>query len=203
MEHPVPDNRQHGVQKFTIRTDIPIDPKRNGILHSRKQTKLVCIYFVRKLDHLSPIYMLKLSKKVEYGLIALLHLDSLTDGKVEAAKAIADQYNVPSDLLGKVLQALSRPGYIDSVHGAKGGYRLSRALEEITLGQVIEAIDGPIRLAKCGDDATEQCDQFCNCNIREPVQRVQAHLDRFMQEIHLASFRYDPNEAQTAGTMEV
>jgi len=132
--------------------------------------------------------MLKLSKRVEYGLIALLHLDSVRKGELIPAKEIADQYRIPPDLLGKVMQALAKASLVESVHGAKGGYRLLRALDQATVGEVVEALEGPVQLATCQDDP-QACMQFGACNIREPVERIQAQLTKFIHEIRLSAFR--------------
>jgi len=130
----------------------------------------------------------QLSKKVEYGLIALLHLDALGAQSLVTAKEMAESYRIPGEILGKVLQALARNKVLASVHGAKGGYRLARPIEDLALGDVIEAVEGPVHLARCQDDPAS-CDQFCSCNIREPVERIQAQLTKFMHNIKLSSFR--------------
>ncbi len=132
--------------------------------------------------------MLKISKKVEYGLMAILHMDSLGGGDLVAAREISAQYNIPPDLLGKVLQALARGGLIESVHGALGGYRLSRPLEGVTLGDVFEAVEGPLHLVKC-HDAPECCEQYQRCNIRDPVIRIQERVIEYISRVNLAEFR--------------
>jgi Rrf2 family protein len=132
--------------------------------------------------------MLKLSKKVEYGLISLLHMDSLDGDRLATTKEIAEQYRIPSELLGKVLQSLAKTNLVESVHGARGGYRLTRPLEEATLGDVVQAMEGPLQLARCQEDP-DACEQFCACNIREPVLRIQAQLNAFINRIRLSAFR--------------
>ena len=132
--------------------------------------------------------MLKLNKKVEYGLIALLYMDSLRDSVLASKNEIAETFRMPSELLGKVLQSLSKFNLVESVQGVKGGYRLKRDLDQITLGSVIMAIEGPTLLAQCQDDPGA-CDQFCHCNIREPVIRIQSQLNRFINDIRLSAFR--------------
>lgn len=132
--------------------------------------------------------MLQLSKTLEYGLIALLHLDSMPSGALATAKEVADRYRIPSELLGKVLQRLAKDRIIESVQGAKGGYRLTRRLEDLTLGHAIEAIEGPVQLTRCQDEPAS-CDQFCTCNIREPVFRIQAQLTKFIHNVRLSAFR--------------
>jgi Rrf2 family protein len=141
--------------------------------------------------------MLKLSKKVEYGLMSLLYMDSMPNSDLVSAKEIAENFRLPHDLLGKVLQALSKSHLVESVHGSKGGYRLKRPLEELTLGSVLAAIEGPTILAQCQDDP-EACVQFCTCNIREPVVRIQAQLNQFVNDIKLSAFR---QEAYTDSVM--
>lgn len=132
--------------------------------------------------------MLKLSKKVEYGLMALLHMDSLeTDGLV-TAKEVSDRYSIPAELLGKVLQALARAELVESVHGAHGGYRLKQSLDQLTLGDVVDAVEGPFHLVRC-HESPETCDQYASCNIREPVLRIQEQLTGYLGAFRLKEFR--------------
>lgn len=132
--------------------------------------------------------MLRLSKKVEYGLIAILHMDEQAPGEVVSAKEMAERYHLPVDLFGKVLQALARAGVVESVHGAHGGYCLQRAFEELTLGDVMEAIEGPLQLVRC-QEHPDTCDQFTVCTIREPVLAVQQRLIAYMGAFRLTDFR--------------
>jgi len=98
--------------------------------------------------------MLKLTKKADYGLIALKHL-AMRPHRGDAgwgsasAKEIADTYGVPLPLLSKILQKLARAGFLRSEHGTNGGYRLARDPRLITALEVIRAIDGPIILTAC------------------------------------------------------
>ena len=132
--------------------------------------------------------MLKLSKKVEYALIALMHMDSQSHGSLTTAREISDQYSVPGELLGKILQLLTRAGLVGSEQGAHGGYRLLKPLDGVTLGEVLEAIEGPVHLACCDEDP-ECCEQFSTCNIKKPVLAVQKQLVSYMYSLPLSSFR--------------
>jgi Rrf2 family protein len=132
--------------------------------------------------------MLMLSKKVEYGLIAVLHMADLRPGSIVTAKDVSDLYNIPAELLGKVLQALVRSGLVASVQGSRGGYHLARPLEQIRLGDVIEAVEGPVFLTRCQEDPA-QCGQFHACTIKEPVQQLQEQLQNFIHGISLGAFR--------------
>jgi len=91
--------------------------------------------------------MLKLTKKADYGLIAMRHL--ACQAKTASAKEIADRYRIPLPLLSKVLQTLVRNSLLVSEQGATGGYRLSRDSHEINALEVIRSIDGPIILTQC------------------------------------------------------
>src|ERR1035438_9150994 len=93
--------------------------------------------------------MLKLTKKADYGLIALRHLALGEAGVTASAKEMADAYGLPLPLLSKILQKLARGGMLQSVAGTNGGYRLTRDANSISAMEVIRAIDGPIVLTSC------------------------------------------------------
>lgn len=132
--------------------------------------------------------MLTLSKKVEYALIAVLHMARKPAAELATAKEMADRYAVPPELLGKVLQALARAKLISSTQGSRGGYQLQRPVERITLGEVIEAVEGPVVLTKCQEDPAH-CGQFHACTIKEPIQQIHDQLVRYVHGISLGAFR--------------
>ena len=132
--------------------------------------------------------MLTLSKKVEYALIAILHMARQPESDLATAKAMADHYHIPGELMGKVLQSLARAKLITSTQGSRGGYQLQRPVESITLGQVIEAVEGPVVLTRCQEDPAT-CGQFHGCTIKEPIQPVHEQLVRFIHGISLGAFR--------------
>ncbi|HBA85348.1 MAG TPA: transcriptional regulator [Verrucomicrobia bacterium] len=132
--------------------------------------------------------MLKLSKKVEYGLMALMHMDSHPKADLASVNEMAHLYSISEPLLSKVLQSLAKAELVESVHGAKGGYRLHKKLEDIRLGDVVEAIDGPMHITVCQEDPAK-CGQYSTCNIKQPVFKVQNEMVRYMFGRSLASFR--------------
>jgi Rrf2 family protein len=132
--------------------------------------------------------MLKLSKKVEYALIAVMHMDATHSSDLAAAREISEQYSIPGELLGKVLQLLAKARLIESVQGSKGGYRLVQSVENITLGQIVEAVEGPVHLANCQSDPA-CCDQYSSCNIKQPVFEVQQQIVDYMYGLPLSTFR--------------
>ena len=115
--------------------------------------------------------MILLSKRAEYGLMALLHLaGAAVRNKAVSSASIAERHRIPEAMLKKVMGELTHGGLIESVAGVAGGYRLRQAPARVTLGDVIAAVDGPIRLAGCADGCA--CDQRKTCNVRLPLARV-------------------------------
>ncbi|MEP6716524.1 MAG: Rrf2 family transcriptional regulator [Terriglobia bacterium] len=120
--------------------------------------------------------MLKLTKKADYGLIALRHLASMPGGSA-STKDIAEAYHLPVPLLAKVLQKLTKSGILLSLSGVNGGYKLARSAERISALEVVRAIDGPVILTHCFTEHG-RCDQSESCTVREPLRRVhEAILD--------------------------
>jgi FeS assembly SUF system regulator len=132
--------------------------------------------------------MLKLTKKADYGLIALRHLAS--GGHASPAKEIADAYGIPLPLLSKILQKLARGGLLVSEQGTHGGYRLARAARDINALEVIRAIDGPIILTHCFTDHAH-CDQSPRCPVREPLRKVHEGILRLLSAISIADLTED------------
>jgi len=133
--------------------------------------------------------MLMLSKKVEYALMALLHVDGMDRDHVVSSKELAEIYDLPVDLIGKVLQSLARHGFVEAVHGAKGGYHAGRVISDISLGDVIEAVEGPVHLVKCQHD--DECVQLPTCTVRSPILKIHSRLQSFIHGISLAELKQD------------
>jgi len=133
--------------------------------------------------------MIKINKRIEYGLISLLHISETKDQQLlVTCREISDHYHIPPDILGKVLQALARASIVDSIQGVKGGYRLRKDLEDIVFGDVIEALEGPIHLTPCTCESYV-CDIEPHCNIKEPMFHFQDQLLKFVYSVSLASFQ--------------
>lgn len=127
--------------------------------------------------------MLKLTKKADYGLIALKHLAAHPGSKKSAsAKELGDCYRIPVPILAKVLQKLAKEGFLASEQGTNGGYRLARNPSTITALEVIRAIDGPVILTSCFTDHRE-CDQSTSCTVKEPLRKVHEGILRLLDNI--------------------
>jgi Rrf2 family protein len=119
--------------------------------------------------------MLRLSKKADYALIAMKHLATRPAGVSSSAREIAEEYNIPIELMAKVLQRLARRGLLTSQQGTRGGYQLAKTAETISVADVIQAIDGPLTVTACSHQ-NEQCGQFAKCNIRDPLWRIRERI---------------------------
>ena len=115
--------------------------------------------------------MLRFSKKADYALIALADLASRQNGASSSAREIAERYNIPVELMAKVLQRLVRMGIVASHQGTRGGYHLARDAAQISVADVIQGIDGPVLVTACSDE-DESCDQYATCNVRDPLWRL-------------------------------
>src|ERR1019366_780593 len=96
--------------------------------------------------------MLRLSKKADYALIAMKHLAVRGDHASSSAREIAELYGVPIELMAKVLQRLVRRGLLASQQGTRGGYHLARTPGQISVADVIQAIEGPVMVTACSTD---------------------------------------------------
>ncbi len=128
--------------------------------------------------------MLSFTKRADYGLMAI-HYIAINDGfGAVSAKRIAEEFAIPPELMAKILQKLAKQRLIVSTNGPKGGYALARRPAEITVGQVIRALEGPINIVSCLEDA--DCPQMEKCNLRRPVQKIQAAISQVLDTMSLA-----------------
>lgn len=134
--------------------------------------------------------MLKLTKKSDYGLIALCHLAAEPRRQAATAKEIAEAHNIPLPLLAKVLQNLCKTGFLVSEQGTKGGYRLGRDPRTMSTLEVVRAIDGPVLLASCFHD-DEGCDQSSTCTVKEPLRKVHEGILRLLESISISDLAHD------------
>jgi Rrf2 family protein len=131
--------------------------------------------------------MVRLSKKVEYGLIALRHMATRPSGEIVTAKEVADRYGIPYDLLAKVLQRLGKAGVISSHQGVRGGYALTKDPRDIPVSLIIYTIEGtaPV-IAQCLSEGPESCEVFSACTIKSPLTKVQANIERAFHSMTLS-----------------
>jgi Rrf2 family protein len=148
--------------------------------------------------------MLRLTKKADYGLMALKFLAEQTHAPAPAsapasAKDIADAYHIPPQLLAKILQTLARSGLLISSAGTNGGYSLARPATQISAFEVIRAIDGPLFITSC-ITIHGTCDLAGHCTIKEPLRKVNDSIKDLLSAIRIADLAETPDpDHQPAG----
>ncbi len=137
--------------------------------------------------------MLKLTKKADYGLIAMRHLAQHDGSGACSAKDLADIYGIPQEALAKILQRLTKAGLLLSQYGTHGGYTLARDPRTITAFEVIRAIDGPLFMTSCSA-AVRGCGQSARCTVREPLRKVSRSIEEVLDRLTLWEMT-DPEHA--------
>jgi len=135
--------------------------------------------------------MLKLTKKADYGLMAMKHLAEHADQGACSAKDVAEAYGIPPEALAKILQKLAKAGLLNSQHGMNGGYTLARDPGLISAFEVIRAIDGPLFITSC-ISVRGECGQSNRCTIREPLRRVNQSIEEVLKRITISEMREAP-----------
>ncbi|AOX17092.1 SUF system Fe-S cluster assembly regulator [Kozakia baliensis] len=130
--------------------------------------------------------MLRLSKLADYATVLLVQLgrhDNLT-----TATALASETGVPEPTVAKLLKGLAADGLVVSHRGARGGYRLAQPLEEISVANVITAVDGPIAITACVDGRS--CEARATCNLSGHWDMVNNAIRETLMSISLADMAH-------------
>ena len=143
--------------------------------------------------------MLRFTKQVDYGLMAMQYVAAHQGDGAVGVKQIADEFRIPPELLAKVLQRLARGGLVVGQAGPRGGYRLRLSPSDITVGRVIRALEGPVAIVSCmaGHD---DCPQTSRCNLRRPARKIQAAIADLLDTMTLDELIRDEAPALTART---
>ena len=130
--------------------------------------------------------MIRLSRKSEYGLLAIWYLRSRADAPVASAKEIAAHFKIPHSILAKVMQRLKRHNVVRSEKGMSGGYELMRPLSEITFLEFLGIFEEETALVECmGAELPQRCEQLDSCSIRDPISALNDIIQRQLSQITL------------------
>tara|TARA_B100002051_G_scaffold223182_1_gene217622 strand:- start:199 stop:603 length:405 start_codon:yes stop_codon:yes gene_type:complete len=129
--------------------------------------------------------MLKINKSIEYALIAIKHIKTNNSNKLFSSRDISDLYNIPYELLSKILQRLCKLGYLQSVKGPNGGYLLKKSLNKISLIKFIEEFEGPVSFSQCTIETNTECNQFDLCNIKSPINEINNNIRELLSNMYL------------------
>jgi Rrf2 family protein len=129
--------------------------------------------------------MMRISMKTDYGLIALKYIATHDGNELVNAKDLATRFNLPPNLLAKILQSLSQSGIISAQKGSGGGYRMMRNPEDITLTEIFESIEGPVHMIMCtGVDGN--CSVENSCTVRNGLINLERKFAEFFDSVTLA-----------------
>ena len=132
--------------------------------------------------------MLKINRKVEYGLVALKYMMGKAPGELTSVREICDQFGTPFDPMAHVMRILNANCLVKSEQGAHGGYRLIEKVSGIAFGDFIEMIEGvPLAFASCVLEDDARCNMTERCNIMSPMHHFHARLMEFLQTVTLGS----------------
>lgn len=137
---------------------------------------------------------MKLSTRGKYGLYAMYYLAEHKDEGPQSLQSIAST-GVPKQYLEQLLGNLRRAGLIHSVRGAQGGYQIARPPGEITILDVIDAMEGPLELSECMTDEGH-CDRSCQCPVRRVWQKLTDSINRELADVTLDEMLPSNNECE-------
>jgi FeS assembly SUF system regulator len=137
--------------------------------------------------------MFKLSKKADYGLIAVKHLAMHRHQHACSANEIAEDYGISVTLMAKVLQKLAKQELVIAKHGSSGGYQLVKDPSQISALDVITAIDGPVLITSCVT-SHGPCDATEKCSVREPLRRVNESILQVLGTVTISQMSDEPHE---------
>ncbi|MCA8956580.1 MAG: Rrf2 family transcriptional regulator [Planctomycetes bacterium] len=140
--------------------------------------------------------MIKISRKADYAVLIMASLAERalteTGPQPTSAQEIADHSGLSRAVVANLLKALTRAGLLDSVRGANGGYHLAQPPGDISLAQILEAVEGPLQLVECAasleprpTDHRSTCNLFRTCPSRGAMRVVHDRVAGLMRQIRL------------------
>jgi Rrf2 family protein len=128
--------------------------------------------------------MLKLSKKAEYALMAAKYMALKNSSGYSSAKEISETYQIPYQLVAKVLQNLVKGDVAVSAKGVNGGFSLARKANSISLIDIIRAVESNFKIVDCmqPNSSSADCEHFDCCKIKDPLAEVQRKIDKVFTE---------------------
>lgn len=126
--------------------------------------------------------MLRLSKLADYGTQVMTYM--ARDQAVHSASEVSTGLGIAAPTVSKILKMLVRKNLVDSVLGAKGGYMLARHPAEISIAEIINAMDGPISITECS--GTTICERESTCSTRSNWQGINHIIQDALEKVNLA-----------------
>jgi Rrf2 family protein len=125
------------------------------------------------------------SRSAEYAIRAMVHMATLPPGEYAMVKHIAAEGAIPTHFLAKILQDLARDGFLRSSKGPRGGFRLHPAPEEISMLQIVEAVDGAGRFDRCIGGSPE-CNDRVACGMHDSWMVLRSRIIEYLEGTSVA-----------------
>lgn len=129
--------------------------------------------------------MLRITKQTDYGIVLLTHMAAEPERRVNAPE-LAHETTLPQPMVAKILKLLARARILESHRGVNGGYSLSERPEELSVAEVITALEGQISITECTDDTPGLCPQEQICRVRSNWNRINLAIQEALDGISLA-----------------
>lgn len=130
--------------------------------------------------------MIRITKLTDYGIVLLTYVARTPEGRIHSVPGLAAEARLPLPTVSKVLKLLNKGGLLTSYRGVKGGYQLARRPEEVTLADIVAALDGPISLTECSSHSRDRCEITRTCPARSNLQRINDAVLGALSNITLA-----------------
>ncbi len=127
--------------------------------------------------------MIRLTKQADYGIVLVTQLAQT--GRAAAAE-LAVHTHLPAPMVSKILKLLAKDGLLTSHRGVRGGYELARSAAEISVADVILALEGPIALTECSEHSEHECSYEAFCRVKENWQRINQAVRGALEDITIA-----------------
>lgn len=144
--------------------------------------------------------MIRMSKLTDYGIVLLTHMAMGPAGRVHTAQDLAEASQVPLPTASKILKQLARAGLLVSQRGRKGGYLLARSADDVSVADVINAIEGPIGITECGTEVAGACSLEAICAARSRWGPISRAIAQALRGVRLSAMR--PGPAVPAGAAD-
>ena len=125
------------------------------------------------------------SRSAEYAIRAFVHLAGVPDGKYAMVKHIAEQEEIPSHFLAKILQQLARKGLLRSSKGPTGGFSLRQSSQSISLMNIVDALDGLSDYSKCASGLAE-CNDDQPCGMHDSWKQLRSRIIDYLEQTSIA-----------------
>lgn len=130
--------------------------------------------------------MIRITRLTDYGIVLLARIARDPEWRVRNVRDLATDTHLPLPTVSKLLKGLAKHGLLVSQRGVKGGYALARRPDEITVAQIIGALDGPIAITDCSADMTGKCELERLCSVRTNWQRINVAIRDALEGLTLA-----------------